>query len=239
MSGPEPSRGPWTEFAAGLRAQLPLLIGVAPFGMIYGALAREAGMSVPISQAMSAIIFAGSAQFLAAQLFKLSAPGFLVVASVFIINLRHGLYSAAIAPYLKNSRWPVKALAAYLLTDEAYAVAATRLRGAPEAGRADRRIWFLIGAGAALWLTWQIATALGVFLSALIPPAWQLDFTLPLTFIAIVVPTLRDRPGGLAAAVAAVAALALAGLPFKLGLVAAACAGIAAGALAERWRGAH
>ena len=188
-----------TEFLAGVRAELPILLGVAPFGMIYGALAIGAGLPRSASQAMSAIVFAGSLQFVATQLFATGAPGLVLLLTTFIVNLRHMLYSASLAPYLHKlpARW--KWLLAYLLTDEAYAPTILHYRQAEvnhgdetrslPVGREgteipDRRHWFLLGAGLALWSVWQVSTAVGIFLGAQVPPSWALDFTLALTFIA-------------------------------------------------------
>lgn len=220
-------------FLLGIRDILPILIGTAPFGMIYGALARDAGLSPELGQAISSVIFAGSAQFLLAQLVKAGAPGFIILASVAVINLRHALYSASLAPHLKDLRWSARLFLAYLLTDEAYAVAIKAYREPAPSGP-DARPFYFAGTGITLWVVWQATTALGLFVSALIPAGWQLDFALPLTFIAIVVPALRDRPSVVAAAVGGLLAMLAVGLPFKLGLIVAAVAGIAAGTLTER-----
>ena len=95
------------EFWAGVRAVVPLLVGVFPFGMIYGALAQAAGIPPVQAQAMSAIVFAGSSQFVTTQLVGADAPGLVIVLTIAIINLRHALYSASVAPYLKQlpMRW--------------------------------------------------------------------------------------------------------------------------------------
>jgi predicted branched-subunit amino acid permease len=97
--------------------------------------------------------------------------------------------------------------------------------------------WFLLGAGLALWSTWQISTALGIFLGAAIPASWSLDFALPLTFIAMVVPVLKNRPMIASALSAGVVALAANGLPFRLGLILAAITGIAIGTFLEQNKG--
>lgn len=224
------------EFLAGCRAELPIILGVAPFGMIYGALALGAGLSALASQAMSSVIFAGSAQFVTAQLVREGAPGLVVVVTVLIVNLRHALYSASVAPYLRpvNRGW--KAVLAYLLTDEAYAVVIARCLRDDQSGEAPspNRHWFFLGAGLTLWTSWQASTAAGVFLGGRLPASFGLDFTLPLTFIALVFPALEDR-GAFAAALGGggIAVLAF-GLPYKLGLVLAALGGIAIGIVAER-----
>lgn len=220
-------------FWAGVRAEIPLLIGVFPFGMIYGALAMDAGLSTAAAQMMSSMVFAGSAQFITTQLVKDSAPGFVIVLTIAVVNLRHMLYSASLAPYLASvsTRW--KMLLSYLLTDEAYAPSIIHYENDSVKPFSH---WFLFGAGAALWTIWQISTALGIFLGAAIPDSWSLDFALPLTFIAMVVPVLKNRPSIAAALSAGCVALAAYSLPYKLGLILAALVGIAVGTFLEEKR---
>lgn len=217
-------------FWAGIRAEIPLLISGFPEGMIYGALALNAGLSTPAAQMMSSIVYAGSAQFITAQLVHESTPGFVIVLTIAVVNLRHMLYSASLAPYLASlsTRW--KVLLSYLLTDEAYAP--TIIHYEKEGITPDAH-WFLLGAGFSLWFTWQISTALGIFLGTAIPKAWSLDFALPLTFIAMVVPVLKDRPAVAAALAGGIVALVAFSLPYKLGLILAAVVGIVVGTLLE------
>ncbi len=214
------------EFLSGVRAQLPLLLGVVPFGLIYGALAVQVGVPATIAQAMSSVVFAGSAQFIAAPLIVASTPALILVLTVFVVNLRHLLYSASVAPYLEHLSPSWKVLLSYLLTDEAYAVSIAHFQ---EAGDGINRHWFLFGAGLTLWASWQISTAVGIFIGARVPPEWSLDFALPLTFIAIVVPMVKHRAHATAALVAAAGGVAAFALPFKLAYIVASLAGIAAG----------
>jgi 4-azaleucine resistance transporter AzlC len=221
------------EFIAGVRDELPLLVGVFPFGMIYGVLALGAGLAPSAAQAMSSILFAGSAQFITAQLAGSATPWLVMVVTAFVVNLRHALYSASVAPYLQKLSPLWKGLLAYLLTDEAYAVVITRYQ---RDGLGGWNHWYFLGAGLTLWSGWQISTAVGIFLGAQVPAGWMLDFTLALTFIALVVPALRDRPAALAALMAGLTALAAYSLPYKLGLILAALVGIAAGVWSEaKW----
>src|SRR5512145_2421350 len=108
-------------FWAGVRAEFPLLVGVFPFGLIYGVLALSSGLSVPAAQMMSSIVFAGSSQFIAAQLFQDGAPGLVLLLTIAVVNLRHMLYSASLAPYLASLSMRWKVILSYFLTDEAYA----------------------------------------------------------------------------------------------------------------------
>jgi predicted branched-subunit amino acid permease len=239
------SSSPRAEFAAGVKAEVPLLFGVLPFGLIYGALALQAGIPPMAALAMSSIVLAGSAQFVGTQLFAAGAPGALIILTTLVVNLRHMLYSASVAPYLSRLRLRWKLLLAYLLTDEAYAMAITHYqqtetgkRGNAETRQgsspSDQRHWFFLGAGVTLWTTWQISTAVGVYVAARIPESWNLEFALPLTFVALVRPAITDRATAAAAVAAGVIAVLAYGLALRLGLVIAAVAGIAAGILMER-----
>ena len=224
---------PRTEFFSGIRDELPILVGVIPFGMIYGVLALSSGIPTVPAQAMSSIVFAGSAQFITTQLVGHGTPALVIVLTAAIVNLRHALYSASVAPYLQKLQPAWKWLLAYLLTDEAYAVSIGHYQNPnsalPDADAAGNKHWYFFGAGLALWSTWQLSTAAGIFIGAQVPASWSLDFTLALTFIALVVPNLRDRPSLAAALAAGITAVLTYGLPFKLGLVLAALVGILVG----------
>lgn len=217
-------------FWAGVRAELPLILGVIPFGMIYGVVAINAGMPASAAQAMSAVVFAGSAQFATAQLVSGGAPTLVLISTIFILNLRHALYSASIAPYTKHLSPLWKMGLSYLLTDEAYAVTILNYE---KDGDNTHRHWFFLGAGLALWTTWQFSTAAGIFLGTVIPTSWSLDFAAALTFIAMTIPLLRDRAAVFAALAAGVVAVAAYPLPYKLGLILAAFTGVVVGMIAE------
>lgn len=219
-----------TSFWAGVRAEFPLLISVFPFGMIYGVLALNAGLSPDAAQSMSWIVFAGSSQFIAAKLIHDAAPALVIILTIAVVNLRHMLYSASLAPYLKKLSLRWKVLLSYLLTDEAYGVTAMHY---DEEGITPSSHWYFFGAGLALWSTWQVSTAVGIFLGATLPSSWPLDFALPLTFIALVIPALKNRPAMAAALSAGLAALLAYNLPYKLGLIVAACTGILVGTFLE------
>ncbi|MGD8822565.1 MAG: AzlC family ABC transporter permease, partial [Anaerolineales bacterium] len=210
------------EFRLGVVAQLPILLGVAPFGMIFGALAVSAGLSPVETQGLSFFLFAGSAQLVAVRLMVEMAPVLVILATVLVINLRHILYSASIAPYINglSTRW--KIALSWLLTDEAYVVAIGHYT--QSAGAFSH--WFFLGTGLTLWAAWQLSTAGGILLGAAIPDSWPLDFALPLTFISLMLPSLKDRPSVAAALVSGLTALIFNPLPYKLGLLLATACGI-------------
>ena len=218
------------EFWKGGRDEAPILLGVAPFGLLYGALAMDAGIGMPAAQAMSSILFAGSAQLIAVRMIGSGIPVLMIILVVFVVNLRHALYSASIAPHIHHLSPGWKLLLAYLLTDEAYAVTITHYH---QAGDSTQKHWYFLGAGLTLWAAWQVSSTIGIFIGAQIPPDWPLGFVLPLTFIALVVPALKDRAGTLTSVVAALAGLLTIGFPFRLGLLVAAFLGILTGMLVE------
>ncbi len=206
---------PHHEFLIGMRDQLPLLLAVVPFGLIFGALALSVGIPPLAAQGFSLFVFAGSAQFIAAGLIGKGTPAAVVAVTILIVNLRHVLYSANMAPHFRRlpRRW--KLTLSWLLTDEAFAMAFTRYRrstsGHPQ--------WYTLGTGMTLWVAWQISTSVGIALGARVPETLSLDFAVPLTFLALLVPTLRDRPSWAAAISAGLLAVLLAGLPYRLGLI--------------------
>lgn len=224
------------DFRAGFVEMLPACVGLTPFGLVTGVGAAAAGADFWASLGMSAIIFSGAAQILASQMLAAGAPVAVVILTCCVAGLRFLMYSAAMAPYLKGlpPRWQ-QALA-FLLTDQAFASAIRRFNATddPRAGAQH-----FLGCGVALYLCWQITSMIGYFAGNLIPTSWSLEFAVPLVFIALVAPLLRNFPNVVAAVVAGIAVLALDGLPMKLNLIAAGVIGIMAGTIAdvarERW----
>jgi len=223
---------PAREFFAGARDQLPILLGVIPFGLIFGALARSAGVSPLAAQGFSLFVFAGSAQFVSLGMLRAGASPWVIVLTILTVNLRHALYSASMAPFLRRlpTRW--KIALAWLLTDEAFVVASARYRK-PDIALAH---WYTLGTGLTLWASWQASTALGVLLGSGVHEGSLLEFALPLTFIALLIPSLADRPAIVTALSAGVLSVALARLPYRLGLLLAATAAVGIGLAVEARR---
>ncbi len=223
------------EFLAGARDTLPLLLGAFPFGMIYGALAVTSGLSPAATGAMSALVFAGSSQFIAVGLVAAHTPVAIIVLTTFIVNLRHMLYSATLLPHLKHlpQRWRVPL--AFWLTDETFAVAVRRFTREDPTGCAH---WYQLGSSIAMYLNWQLWTILGMIVGDRIPDAssWGLDVAMPVTFIWMLIPFVKTVPMAVCVLTSGAIALLALGLPYKLGILVAAVAGIAAGIAAEHAR---
>jgi 4-azaleucine resistance transporter AzlC len=219
------------EFRAGLRASLPLLVAVGPFGLVTGVAMAAAGIPALEAMAMSVIVYAGSSMLAAAQLVSAGAPALVIVLAVAIVNLRHFMYSASIRPLLAGEPQWKRLVFAYALVDNTYAMFMQRYGTHPQAqGKFD----YFAGLTVPIWLCWQATVGIGIAIGAKLPPAWKLDFAAPLAFIAMTVPFLRGRPMLAAAASAGATAVLAAGLPLKLGLVLAAVVGIASGMVMEK-----
>jgi len=227
LSGPPTA--PRLEFWSGVRDQIPILVGVMPAGLIFGALGKGAGFAAVAVLGFSLLVFAGSAQFVALGLAVAGAPPLVVILAIFIVNLRHALYSASFSEHLAElpRRW--KIALSWLLTDEAFAVASVRF-GKPEKKNAH---WYMLGTGLALWATWQFSTAVGIALGAGLPDSWHLEFALPLTFLALLTPSITDGPTRLTALASAVLAVGLGGLPYRAGLLIAVIVAVGFGAWSE------
>ncbi|MFB6103031.1 MAG: AzlC family ABC transporter permease [Haloplanus sp.] len=224
------------DLRAGVRATLPLLLGLIPFGLVAGVAAVDAGLSPVQAVGLSAVVFAGASQLAAVDLLGRDASIAVVVLTAVVINLRMSMYSASIAPYFESFRRRWEVLCAYLLTDMSYALAIAEFSEdeAPTSGTADtHRRWYYLGAAGTIWAVWQAATVAGVVLGASIPDEWGVSFAVPLVFLSLLVPELSDRPRVIAALVGGSVAVAGSGWPLNLGLLGGALAGVAAGTAVE------
>lgn len=218
-------------FVSGAKAIVPVLLALIPFAVAFGATAMGSGISALQALAMSVFVFAGAAQLAAIPLISADASVAVVVLTVLVINLRLTLYSASLAPHFRGLPAGWKSLLSYLLTDPAYAATITRF----DDGRTEEpdKRWYFLGVALAIWVTWQAATMLGVVLGSWASEGWSLDFVLPLTFIALALPAIKDRMTAAAALSAGVAAVFAAAMPLNLGLIAAALVGVLGGLVAE------
>lgn len=215
----------------GVRAVVPLLLGVSPFSLLVGAAATDGGYPAAAALAQSPILFAGAAQLAAIQLFVESAPLVMVVLTIWVINLRFAMYSASIGTHFEGQPLAWRAFAAYILTDQAYAISILHYGIEPRSPLEKR--WYYTGAAMTLWLVWQTGTAIGVAVGTQIPESWQLDFAIPVVFLALLVPHLKDRASIAAATAGAIVVVVASGLPLHLGFMVGVAAAIATGVLFE------
>lgn len=215
-------------FAAGSAAIAPVLLGIVPFALIAGVVAVRMGLTPLEASGMSMILFAGASQIAALQLIHQGAPMLVIVLTVFFVNLRLVMYSASIAPHFANTRQRTRVLVSYLLTDQASMFSLFGFERRPQAAA---RVAYYLGLSLPLWMVWQVGTVVGALLGSGLPESWALDFTLPLIFLALLVPSIKDRATLAAALVGGIVAVLGHALPWNLGLIVGAFAGIGAGVL--------
>jgi 4-azaleucine resistance transporter AzlC len=217
----------------GARDALPIAVGIIPFGLVAGAAAVEAGYGVEGAVGFSVIVFAGASQLAAIDLLSGGSAVAVAVLTAWLINLRMVMYSAALAPWLGHEPTRKRTLAAYVLTDQAFALSITYYG---TGARLEDRLRYYVGVAVPLWVNWQVTTLIGAFVGTSIPDDIPLDFAIPLCFLVLLVPAVKDRPTVVAAVVGGVGAVLVAEAGLADGaIVLGAVAGIAAGTLAD-WR---
>ncbi|OGA60562.1 MAG: hypothetical protein A3G81_08820 [Betaproteobacteria bacterium RIFCSPLOWO2_12_FULL_65_14] len=223
-----------TRFAGGARAALPVVLGYLGIGFAAGVVERAAGLSYAEILLLSMVLYAGSAQFVVTSMLTLASPAPAIVLTVFLLNLRHLLLSAALAPALRAVPAWKNALLGLQLTDETFVVASTRARLSPG---------WMAGLNVAAWSTWAVANLAGAALSGLAGNTRALGFALPAMFAGLLVLQLRAAPQ-LRAALAVAAFSASAGLAIHFAapgpwvLMGAAALGATLGLALERWKSA-
>lgn len=224
----------WSAARQGAQAVAPTLIATGTWGLVTGVAMVKSGLTESMALMMSLALYAGSAQLTSLPLIASGSPLWLIFAAGFIVNLRFLIFGAALHPYFRHLPWPRRLALGYFTTDMSFVMFVPRYGDARVRGTREQ-LWFFIGAIAPAWFVWQGTSIAGIYLGALVPTAWSLDFAAVLALLAIVVPLATTRP--MLAAMVAAAATAWVGqvFPLRLGLAAAVVAGVAAGMLAERY----
>ena len=216
-------------FVQGIRDGVPLAVPAFPFGLVVGFAATQAPISTVAGWATSQIIFAGSAQLVALELFAAGSAGWLIVVTVFMINSRHLMYSAAMKSRIEGAPLWFRVIGGYVLIDQLFAIQDAWVDEPP----LRFRIWHWLGCGMLFWTQWQIGVLLGLTVGDVIPESWELTFVIPLMFGGLMILSIRNRPGVVAAVVGGAVTIALQGLPAGWGLLIGIIAGVTSGAIAE------
>lgn len=233
-----PSAPVRSQVRAGILAVAPMLIGVAPFGLVAGATPAANGLGADVAVGFSTVVFAGASQLAAINVLSDGGSALVAVLAACTINLRMVLYSASIGPYFTHERLGRRMGVAYLMTDQAYALSVTRwLPEDPADPRPETRrdrLAFYLGAGLTLWTVWQVSTVVGLLIGTAVPPGVHLDFAVPLVFLVLLVPSVTNRPSVVAATTGGVVAVLAAQLGAgPLSIIIGSVAGIVAGALVD------
>ncbi|ETD82581.1 AzlC family ABC transporter permease [Rhodobacter capsulatus] len=218
----------------GCRQGLPFILVILPFGLLFGVAGTEAGLSLTEVMGFSILVIAGASQFTAVQLMTDHASTVMVILAALAVNLRMAMYSASLAPHLGAAPTWARGLVAYFMVDQVFALANADYERAPNQSLSEKLAYYA-GACTPVCPLWYVATLAGAWLGKAIPPAFALDFAVPVTFLAMIAPMLRSLPHLVAAAVSIVMALAFSVLPAGTGLILAALCAMAAGAQTELW----
>lgn len=224
---------PRTTFLKGFRIVSPMFLGALPFGLVAGVTGVQMGLTAVQTIGFSMFTFAGASQLAALQLLGGGAGLVVIVFTVFVINLRHVMYSASIAPHLQHMPLHWRLFLPFFMADQPYVLSILEFQSQPAM---LHKKWLFLGMGIPLWTVWCLATAAGALLGAQIPPAWALDFIVPLVFMVLVFPSVKDAASASAAVVAGITAVVAKPLPYNLGLVTAAVLGIVTGVVYEKLR---
>lgn len=221
-----------TPFLAGARAAIPVVLGYLGIGFAAGVVERAAGLSYAEIALLSMVLYAGSAQFVVSSMLSLAAAVPAIVFTVFLLNVRHLLLSAALAPRLAGVPIWKNALVGLQLTDETFVVAAAQARLSPA---------WMAGLNLAAWSAWALANLAGAALSSLAPDTRALAFALPCMFAGLLVLQAYAAPRrGIACAVALVAAAAAVLLHAlsagPAAIIVATALAATAGLAIERWK---
>jgi 4-azaleucine resistance transporter AzlC len=209
---------------------MPLMLGVFPFGLAYGIFGQSAGLTAGETVLMSLTVFAGAAQFISLPMFAAGAGLVMITFTALLINLRHLLMGASLVPYMENLSLPWKALLSFGMADETYAVTINR---AQTIGYSPD---YQLGSNVTGYVTWGSSTILGVLLGSQIsnPLAWGLDFAMPATFLALLVPRLVDRASLVVCGASAVVSVGAAiFIPGKWYIIIACLAAVGVGVLVD------
>ena len=220
----------YQDFLAGARGALPILPGVVPFALICSVTAIGVGLNPVQAAGMSFVMFAGASQLAILQLLSEGAHWVVMIFTAWVINLRFTMYSAALAPHLKDEPNRRRLPFVYVLSDQAFGVSmAQYAKDMPQ-----YPAWYFYGAAGTIALTWLVGAVIGAAVGTLIPPSWGFEFAFPLSFMALMFAAIKDKPGIIAAVVGGGSAVLLKPLPYNLGLIIAASLGIAAGMYVEK-----
>ena len=223
----------FSEFKNGCLQEIPLQLGVFPFGIAYGILGIEVGLTNIQTFLLSIIIFAGVSQIVFAQLFSTFTPSFMIVGTIGIVNLRHILYGVSLSSYLKKLSLKWRVILSYLITDEAFAISYKRFS---EEKKTKYMHFHLLGTGITLWTSWQISTLIGIFIGPSIPNSLNLEYVIPLSFIAIVVVSINTKIKLIVFIMSALLSILLRDLPWNLWIITSALISIIIGVLISNFR---
>lgn len=205
-------------FSMGFKEMIPITTGVIPFGAVMGTVCAEAKLSFFQTLFMNLFLYSGTAQLASVELMSQNALAVVVITTALVINLRFLLYSAGMSPYTRQSGFWAKLVVAHTLTDQSYAVmvANKKLQTPLDS------VSFYFGTSLCMFIVWHASWMAGYIFGNFAPPAWNLDFAIPLSFLALMIPSLKNKKHVLVVLFSTIVSVALYNMPLRLGLLATA-----------------
>ena len=200
----------------GFKSMIPIIPGIIPFGAVMGSVSSEAGLSFFQTVMMNVLVFAGAAQLAALDLMKMETPVIIVLITGLIINLRFLLYSAAYSPVMQKSKLISRVFNSYFLTDQSYAVMSANEH---RLSSNDQKIQFYLGAAVCMYIVWQISVIAGFVFGNFAPKSWALEYAIPLSFVSLLIPSLKNNKYVIVALFSAVTSILLRPMTYNLGLI--------------------
>lgn len=219
----------------GVRDAVTVLVAYVPFALALGAALASTRVDPVAAWSSSFLVFAGAAQLVSVQLLSNGSGAAIVVLTALVVNSRHLLYSASLSPHTQSWGRLARPVSAYFLADPVYALAIARYEGREGEG-GESRLRYYLAMALTLWGGWVVLTGAGGMLAGLLPQSLPLELAAPLTFLLLLLPTLKSRAAYVAAASAGLVALAASALPLGVGMLLAAAVGVGCGAVVERSR---
>ncbi len=222
---------PRSAFFDAVKLIAPVLLGALPFGLVVGIVSAENNLSELQTLIQSSAIFAGASQLLMLELLQKDVTIPIILLSAGLLNLRHVIYSASLAPSYKSLALRWKVVLSFVMVDQVYALAYKHINEQPDE---QNLRWYHLGLGLPLLITWVLGSMVGFAAGRVVPESWGLNFIIPLMFLGILVPTIKNYAYLTAAIVSATVALLSYGLPNNLGLIVATICGLLTGVLLDR-----
>jgi predicted branched-subunit amino acid permease len=219
-------------FTAGMRDALPALVATGTWGFVTGIALVKSGLAESMATMMTLLVYAGSAQLTSLPLIESSAPLWLIFAAGLVVNIRFLIFGAALQPFFRHLAWPKRLGLGFFSTDIAFVLFMGRYGDSEDKG-GSHQLWYYLGIIVPGWFVWNSSSLLGIYLGALVPANWSLEFAAVLALMAIIVPLVKTRPMAMCLLTAGLIAWVGQTLPLRLGLAAAVLGGVLAGVLGE------
>lgn len=212
-------------FRDGFKISISAMPGIFAWGMVTGMAMVKSGLTIWQALGMTFMVYAGSAQLASLPLMIANASVWVIFATAMIVNLRFVIFAAALGPHFAHLPWHRRIWYGYFNADMMMALFPQRFP--PETlYRPAGKLGFFSGVGFPNWWAWQAGSVTGIVLASQIPQSWGIGFAGTLALLAIMIPLIVNSAALAGVVVAAVVAIAAAGLPYRLGLLIAVIAGM-------------